>query len=293
MNGLTYYKPSGLVLSGKAVGPGVAGGGRSPPYPTIANSLIWVDRFRSRTDASGLVQANNGDSVYTISLPVGWGASLGTGLVIQTTSARRPTYLTNGLQSDGTQTIMSLPGIVNLSGAFAVYGVIDFGGAYNQPLGAIFGGLQVTFGGVIGDFNSSGLRCFDNLASPYLQAESFFPTGKIMVRIRRDASNNMYFAATGLAEVAKGSTSYTWPLETIMSRGTASSSYQNALLRYCQGVIVGADTVTAGTDAAIQAALIAREPGLAGISPPPASEYGFFRQSFGNYFGNYFGGSRS
>lgn len=231
------------------------------PYPVVANSLLWIDRFRSATDTSGLVLAGDGDSVRTISLPASWGASLGDGLVRQETSGNRPTYKTNGLQGNATSTIMSLPATVSLSGTFTVYAVIDFNGSYNQPITTIAGNGG-SFGGAIANFNAAGMRTFDDSAV-YLQSLSVAPTGLVMARVRRNAGNNLFFAITGTSDTAKSATDFAWPLNRILSY---PGVFNNTSARVRQIVVVGADTVTAGTDAVIQAALIALETGLTGIS---------------------------
>lgn len=259
MNGLAYFKPTGLVRSSTAVAPGF-GGGRASLYPTIANSLLWIDYANSCTDASGATLATAGQSVQTIRLPSGWGASLGDGLVRQTTSGDRPTWQTNGLQCNGTSTIMSLPATISLSAAFAAYAVIDFNGAYNHPATA-FSGTTGAFGGVIINYNASGFRAFDDSAT-YIQTLAANPTNLRLSRIRRQTDNNIFFAQTGVAEAAKSSTTYTWSINRILAY---PGVFSNSSARILHLLLFDADTVTAGTDAAIQAALVARVSGLTGI----------------------------
>ena len=262
-------------------------GANSNPYPTIANSLIWIDFGNGCTDDSGVTLATAGQSVQTIKLYPGWGASLGDGLVRQATSGNRPTWQTNGLQCNGTSTIMSLPATISLNSVFTAYAVVDFNGAYNQPVTA-FAGTTGSFGGVIINYNASGMRAFDDSAT-YIQTLATSPSGMVLARIRRQADTGIYFAQTGVADAAKSSTAYTWAINRILSY---PSVFTNSSARVRHMLLFSADTVTAGTDAAIQAAIIARTPGLTGITAT-ASTYGFFRQYFGNYFRNYFGGNRS
>ena len=265
MNGLVYFKPSGLVRSTSSVIPGFCGGGIGFSYPTIPNSLLWVDYANSCTDASGATPATAGDRVQTIRLPVGWGASLGDGLVRQDVALSKPRYDAGGLYNFLNVTFMLLPATINLSGAFTAYFVINHNNiAYPHAVQSISGNAG-TYGGVLADFNSSNLRCYSDDAVTYIQSVSYTPATLCMVRIRRTSGNAMYFAATGLAEVSKGSTTYTWSLDRIMMRGGSVSEFTAQGVYHNQWVIIGADTVTDGTDAVIQAALIAKTPGLTGI----------------------------
>jgi len=130
---------------------------------------------------------------------------------------------------------------------------------------AAISGNAGTYGGVLADFNTSNLRCYSDDAVTYIQSVSYTPATLCMVRIRRTSGNAMFFAATGLAEVSKGSTTYTWSLDRIMARGGSVTDFTAEGVYLNQWVIVGEDTVSAGTDAVIQAALLSLEPGLVGI----------------------------
>jgi len=233
-------------------------GANSNPYPNIANSLLLVDFANGCTDTSGLVAAGDGDSVRTVRLPSGWGASLGDGLLRQDTLANRPTWRAAGLQCNGTSTRLIFPATISLSGAFTVYNVLDMmGSTYTPYIG--FSGNAGTYGGVIPDCNTvgGGLRVYnDNLS--YTGTAGWLPTGKVLVRIRRTAANAIYFAATGLSEVAMSSTSYTWVLDRWLARGGGLADWTNSGIRSLGGMIIGADAVTAGTSAAAEAWLSAR-----------------------------------
>lgn len=227
-------------------------------YPTVANSRLWLDRNANvYSDTGGTTPASVDGSIGS------WravGGGWGTDLVGQATGSRQPTLKSNGIQCDGIDDFMSLPSAISLSGAFTAYAVLNFNGAYNHPLTA-FSGSTGSFGGTIINYNASGLRVFDDSAT-YIQTLTASPTGRVLTRIRRDASNNLYFAQTGIAEVARSSTAYTWNIDRLLSYPTV---FNNSAARVLQLVLVTADTVTAGTDAAIQSALIALEPGLTGI----------------------------
>jgi len=234
-------------------------GANSNPYPNIANSLLLVDFANGCTDTSGLVAAGDGDSVRTVRLPSGWGASLGDGLLRQDTLANRPTWRAAGLQCNGTSTRLIFPASISLSGAFTVYNVLDMQGSTKSPyLG--FSGNTGAYGGVIPDYFAAGggLRAYSDDASTYNQSAGWSPTGLAVIRMRRTAANAMYFAATGLSEVARSSTSYTWVLDRWLARGGGTPDWTNSGIRSLGGMIIGADAVTAGTSAAAEAWLSAR-----------------------------------
>ncbi len=229
------------------------------PYPTIANSLLLVDFANGCTDTSGLVSAGDGDSVRTIRLPSGWGASLGDGLLRQDTEANRPIWRATGLQTNGTSTRLIFPASISLSGAFTVYNVLDMQGTTKSPyLG--FSGNVGSYGGVVPDYFTAGggLRAYSDNASTYNQSAGWSPTGLAVIRIRRTAANAIYFAATGLSELARSSTSYTWVLDRWLARGGGTPDWTNSGIRSLGGMIIGADAVTAGTSAAAEAWLSAR-----------------------------------
>lgn len=264
MNGLAYFKPTGLVRSSTAVAPGFSGGGATL-YPTIANSLLWIDYANSYTDASGLTPATEGQSVQTIRLPSGWGASLGTGMVSQSNGISKPVYRSgDGLESQNTNTLMALPASISLTGAFTVYTVVNFHEVATAVLISI-SGRAASFGGVLNDIDAGNVFRAYSEDLGYFQSQAYTATGLKMLRQRRNAANAIFFAGTGLAEVAKSSSSYTWLLQDIFRRDSGVSGSTEGGVCIAQVVVVDDDTVTAGTDAAIQAALIAKTPGLTGI----------------------------
>lgn len=228
-------------------------------YPTIANSLLLVDFANSCTDTAGATLAGDGDSVRTVRLPSGWGASLGDGLLRQDTEANRPIWRTSGLQTNGVSTCLIFPGTISLPGAFTVYNVLDMQGTTKSPyLG--FAGNVGSYGGVVPDYFTAGggLRAYSDNASTYNQSAGWSPTNLAVIRMRRTATNVMYFAATGLSEVARSSTSYTWALDRWLARGGSNPDWTNSGIRSLGGMIIGADAVTAGTSAAAEAWLLAR-----------------------------------
>lgn len=240
--------------------PFISGGGFS--YPTIASSLLWINRFESCTDTSGAVPAVAGDPVRTIKLRSGWGASLGDGLVRQDTLGNRPTYQTNGLQGNGTSTIMALPATISVSGVFTAYFVYEFTSGFLPTFGLV--GNSATLGGVLGDVDAAPkLRCYDNTAS-FIFERPFASGTLLMFRQRRKADNSIWQALTGIADASTGTNAYTWPLASLFKRFDGTNTATSVRIR--QIVLVGADTVTAGTDPTIQSALIALESGLTGIS---------------------------
>lgn len=251
-------------LSGLSGLSGLIGTGALPPppvtYPVIANSLLWVDRFNSYSDAGGTVPAVVGDRVHTIRLPEGWGSSLGSGIISQSTHSYKPDYILAGLKSNLNITQMLLPSSISLSGAFTVWAVVNLNGVASFEVYPISGNDSL-YGGVIADVQSVGtnLRTYSGDASTYIQTATYSPTGKILIRIRRASNGNMYFAATGLTEVAKGNTSYVWLLDRILQRGGSFGGFTTENVCINQVVVVGADAVTAGTSSAIETRLASLE----------------------------------
>ena len=227
-------------------------GANSNPYPTIANSYLLIDFANGCTDANGLTLATDGQAVRTLRLPTGWGASLGDGLLRQETGSLRPTWRTDGLQGDGFDDRLQLPATISLSGAYTVWAVTKCTGAVTSV--TTIAGSVAPFGGAICGINASGMRAFNPDAS-YNQSLAITTTGVRLLRIRRDASNNMWFAATGTSEAAKSSTSHNWQLDRILFATGAATEAAHRV----QGImVVSADAVTAGTSTAAEAWLSAR-----------------------------------
>jgi len=232
--------------------PLVAARAMGNPYPTIANSLLLIDFANGCTDANGLTLATDGQAVRTLRLPTGWGASLGDGLLRQETGALRPTWRTDGLQGDGTDDRLQLPATISLSGAYTVWAVVKCTGSVTSV--TTLAGSVAPFGGAICGINASGMRAF-NPDTSYNQSLAITTTGVRLLRIRRDASNNMWFAATGTSEVARSITSHNWQLDRILFATGAPTQSTHRV----QGImVVSADAVTAGTSTAAEAWLSAR-----------------------------------
>lgn len=247
MRGATAW---GIV--GGAAGLGVEQASSGFAYPAIANSYLLIDFANGCTDANGLTLATDGQAVRTLRLPTGWGASLGDGLLRQETGALRPTWRADGLQGDGSDDQMALPATISLPGAYTAWAVVKCTGSVTSV--TTLAGSTVPFDGAVCGINASGMRAFNPDAS-YNQTLAITTTGVRLLRIRRDASNNMWFAATGTAEAAKSSTSHNWQLDRILHATGAATEAAHRV----QGImVVSADAVTAGTSTAAEAWLSAR-----------------------------------
>lgn len=235
-------------------------------YPTIPNSMLWIDYANSYTDVAGTTPAADGNRVQTIRLPAGWGASLGSGMVEQTGAATlRPTWRTNGLEVNGTTTKMLLPATINVAGAFTCYVVYNFTSSYF--FAACLSANFSTYGGAVLDVSTTNIRCFIGDASVVIarNAGASF-SGLVLIRTRRTSTNNIHIGYSGGGDSASlGTLSHTFQLINFLMNGGSIPDYTSASVRTLHAVLVGADTVTAGTDAAIQAALVAKVPGLIGI----------------------------
>jgi hypothetical protein len=228
----------------------------APLYPTVANSLLWADFLtQGCSDTAGATPCNDGDAIWTVRLFSGWGASLGDGLIRQDTGANRPTFRAGiGAQPNGTSSIMSLPASITLSGAFTVWHVLNFNGSNARNLFALGGTSGTADGSIAEAWQAGETRTYDDVVG-YLQTLAHSNTGIAVIRVRRDTGNNMFFRVTGVGETAKGSTSFSWVLNRVIGRNTFAAS---STARAIAAIAVGADAVTAGTSAAVEAAILSK-----------------------------------
>lgn len=228
--------------------------GGGPAYPTVANSLLWINRFESKTDTLGSVPAVNGNAVWTIKLPSGWGASLGDGLVRQDTAGSRITYQANGLQNSSGTRVMNLPGSgISLAGNFTIYTIHRKDDFYRA--------------GIILDNTSAGPGLYAGIGDNYVSGNSKALVGrndgatilfdsayyeKAIKKWSRSGSN-VYFHEPGAAELTD-TLSSTITLTRFLS--SMASEY-----RFHQLVAVGGYLADgAAEDLAIRSKLLALEP---------------------------------
>lgn len=252
MNGLTYCKPTGLVLSGKAVGPGVAGGGSSNPYPVIANSRLWLDRNRNvYTDTSGASLAPLDGTIGS------WravGGAWGTDLLTQPTGASQPIIRSNGIQCDGTDDRLLLPSSISLAGNWTMYVVSSRGGATETIQWANNNGT-----GILGNFGGSQFYNFPNGTGAFTDAY----TALCIRRYRNISGTTGFLKFPGTAEGSHVvSSGLTW--DRIFGRTGESNS---SGVRFRQLVFVQ-KTITPddADDLAIRAKLLELEPGTTDLT---------------------------
>jgi len=258
--GLHIVGPGPAVAS-VALG-GVSGNGSSV-YPTVSGSRLWLDRNSNvYSDTAGTTPASVDGSIASWKAVGGaWGADL----LTQATGSKRPTLKSNGVQSDGIDDRLILPSTISLAGAYTVYAVYDFTGAYF--FATSFSGNDNTFGGAVLDVSTTNVRAFRGDASVIRSrnAGASF-SGLTMIRVRRTAAGNIHIGYSGGGDSASlGALSYTFTLENVIFNGGGVPDFQSSSVRTRQLVLVEGDTVTSGDDAAIQSALSTLEPGVVTI----------------------------
>lgn len=225
----------------------LSGNKKKARYPTIANSLLWIDYANSCTDANGLTPATAGQSVQTIRLPSGWGASLGDGLVRQTTSGNRPTWQTNGLQSNGSSTYMVLPGDITLSGDYTIYMVAERAAV----TALIYAGQAASTKSLVSFTDSK----YYHWSGSILQATDA-ATGLVIRKVRRSGVSTTF--RVGGVNTSQND-SETIVINQIIARQVPVNLVTDSSNRYCQLVIVER-TITDGH--ADETAIISRlQPG--------------------------------
>jgi hypothetical protein len=225
-----------------------------PAYPIVANARLWLNwRTNLFTDVTGTVPAVMTNSIAS------WravGESWSNDLETQSGSNFRPALAADGIRFDGVNDRLSLV-TMTFTGPFTVYAVY-----YDTGTGRL---------GLIG--NSSNFTGIDSLSTEIRLTTTAGTVGKIvssapatptlrLLRIRRDSSNNIFIGASGVAEGAattNDSSSITFNQLGQVLVFMANDKYLRQI------VTVAADTVTAGTNAAIVAKLQSLEPGLENI----------------------------
>lgn len=235
------YNPSGkLSLNGLAD----ASGGVS--YPTLSDTskqVIWIDFLnQSKTDTSGLVTANAGDTVATVKLPTGWGASLGDGYVRQNTSGLRPTLRSDGVQGDGSTTIMNLPSTITCVAPYTIYMI---GSRTNSSHTNFY--LCRSANGFSGHSTDAKYYLY-NGANVYSQSDT--TTGLICKRVRLCSDGHWRAKWTGTSETDNvGSVGYSFPFDTMIKASTADTNTNSRIIAV---ICVSEDTVITGNNTAIE-----------------------------------------
>lgn len=229
-------------------------GGSSSPYPTVANSRLWLSsQYGVYSDTAGATPAAVNDTVGS------WravGGSWGTDLATQSNATKRPTLKTDGISGDGTDDHLILPSTISVPGAFTCYCVVKKS-SISQTSVAI-GGNQGTWGPPMNyHFSDGALYAYDRNSGSLGSKAFTTAAGSYLIRLRRNAANAVFYAATGLAEGASICTlteSYT--LAYLLASIGSSSIYSTSNSYFKEIVLVKGDTVTDGGDAEIRARLV-------------------------------------
>jgi hypothetical protein len=138
----------------------------------------------------------------------------------------------------------SLTSNIALTGTFTIYAVVDWTiDSANYPLGGNIGGDQSAIA-----LSTSAMTVTSSGGTS--QSASYTGTGWQVVRVRRNASGTVFFAASGRTELSLGSVSGTINLTYLFQNKLAQMSAS----QYCGEMeICTADvpTVAPGTDAAM------------------------------------------
>lgn len=232
--------------------------GSSSPYPTLSNpswQTYWIDRNQSYTDSGASAKAAAGQSVYTIKIPTAWGGA--TFNLQQPTAGLRPTYQTDGLQGNGTSTIMNLPVAFALSGDYTYYFVQKSNAATNV-VGLATNGTPSVFDCIGHDNADNNCYAIDTAISLYNPAAD----RSYCIRRFRRTGGNTYHKKPGVGETSIAAALGTINLGCFMSR-QGSVIYNDSTARVCQIVLVTANlTPGSADDLAIRNALLALEPGV-------------------------------
>lgn len=262
------FKPQGQFTGDShSVAPGVfseAASSSAITYPTLSDptkQALWIDsRNRSYTD-DGTTRATDGTPVKTITLPSGWDVLSPGGSVTQATLGLRPTYRDDGLQSNGTSSVMSLPASLILTGNYTMYWVGNRGANTRElrPL-AINGATFDLLGHDAGD--DSGCYAIDVLTSAVAIGPS--DNSYCIRRIRRQAGTT-YYKRPSTAEASSALAAGTINLDVMLARLGAMAVYTSSGCRLNQIVVVTANLTPGGADdLAIIATLQSLESGVAG-----------------------------
>lgn len=233
-------------------------------YPQLSDTskqAIWIDRFRSYKD-NNVTLAVAGETVQSITLPSGWDVLSAGGSVTQSTSGARPTYQSNGLQSNGTSSHMILPASLALTGDYTFYWVGTRGAAarVQMAMGTNSGAGYENIGQ---DYSDNTCYCTDVSGTNATGGPS---DNTYCIRRWRRSGSTSYYKAPGASEVSSAGGSGTINLNIIMARiGSAPIVYSNTNCRLNQFVIYKAN-ITPGSadDLKVIAALQALESGVAG-----------------------------
>lgn len=244
----------GMAESGMSGMSGLMSAAIPSPYPTLSSPTtqgMWIDFLnRSKSDASGLVACNPGDSIQTVPLPAGWDLVSPGGMLIQSILSKRPLFGTDGARTVDATTRMLLPVTINNSGNYTIYFVSSRSTNNDQVEILCDNGSNVT-----GNFGTSQ---FYNFSRGGGLTDAV--TALSIKRYRSDGSNG-YLKVPGASEVSQVLTGTTTWTQTFGRSGDNTSTGARTL----QIVLVTANLTPGGADdLAIIAALQALCPTATG-----------------------------
>lgn len=200
-------------------------GGFKPFSPASLNPDLWTDA----SNASSLFQNSNGTTPATADGdPVGYEGdqSVNANNATQSSGTLRPVLRTasingrNSIEPDETYDVYNLTSSIALTGEFTAWFV---GTRSNNTNFIPFS--NGTLPATILVFNSSNTIYFINDAGTSRTITYTGSTGTVICRVRRNSSNQCYFAATGMAETTVGAAmSGTFTFNRLMSRPQSAQS---------------------------------------------------------------------
>lgn len=232
----------------------------APTYPILSDPTkqkLWVDYLLGCTDTAGATPATTGQSVWTIPLPSGWSPG-GDNLMRQDTSGNRPTWQTDGLQTNGTSSYLSLPASISLTGDFTIYFVGVRSNAATQHL--IWHGRSGN--------NDAPLTYSDGNTYLFAGGSSFSTssTGLIIRRLRRSGTGANNITLTDNGSSSSISSNSTLLIEYLLQRNASGGLVTSSACRTLGLVVVSSHLTPGGAD---DLAVIAALQGLySGVTGP-------------------------
>lgn len=237
-------------------------GGGGVTLATYANRQIYLAAFNANVKTE-----EDGTGTVTDGTEVGYIAGLGsTPNFVNATSAQRPLWnsANNALLTQGTSTRLECATPINLTGAFYML----FAGFYANGAG---GTVYIPISAGTGSGNNSTVFFYSdgnfyiNAGSSQRSVGFTATTGKMFIRVWRDASNQIKVAGTGMAATNVGSAmSGTVQLQAILGRPVTSEGSTDSN-RFRFWYVTDNDAVAAGDYTALEAEAAALYPDITPI----------------------------
>lgn len=214
---------------------------------SLPGMVLWLD------SDSGVYQEAAGTTVSTVGDPLGLvrDRSGQANHASQATSTKRPTRNSDGMGWDVTDDALQLASAIALTGAFTVYVVGRRASSTFIPL------AHLTGDGALMIFSDNNVY-FINDANTAPGVAYTGAAATALFRFRRDASDNMSFAATGMANVGFVTQSGTITLNHVGQRPGRANVNGNAANRAAQ-ILIYNRFLTADEDAHVRGYLLTAE----------------------------------